>query len=352
MQQGQVNTVFSMVKEYAQNNHETADATVIKATPPYYVVTVDFVPYPIPRIESINPDMLFQEGDRVTLLLPRANRDKIEIVGFATSDIPAEEDTVIIRAAASSVQIYAGRSGAFSITFSGLDGEDLNFFVISHSNPQGLCNDGTYLYVVDTGATHKVWKYNISGELQTSFATYGGGNGQLNNPRGIACDGNYLYICDYGNNRIMKFNLNGGYIAKWGSYGSGNGQFKGPFGITIKANGNILVVDKSNYRVQEFTPGGDYVSQFAISGSSYDIKEDSSGNIYISTSSGQIRKYIAGIYNSVFWSSGHSTYIFYFDIYSDYFYATDNFGEIHKISNLGVTETSWMVTGLRGITIL
>jgi hypothetical protein len=53
------------------------------------------------------------------------------------------------------------------------------------------------------------------------------------------------------------------------SSGSGNGQFSCPVGIAIDGSGNLWVVDNGNNRVQEFSGGGSYLSQFGGSGNGY-----------------------------------------------------------------------------------
>lgn len=89
----------------------------------------------------------------------------------------------------------------------------------------------------------------------------------------VDTDGNLLVV-DHGNNRVQKFDTNGNYLSQFGSSGSGNGQFNTPIGIAVDASGNIFVADTKNYRVQVFDRNGNYLRQFAgfgtVSGSSPD----------------------------------------------------------------------------------
>ena len=53
-----------------------------------------------------------------------------------------------------------------------------------------------------------------------------------------------------GNNRILKIDKNGEVVDAIGTFGEGPGQFNMPFGIAVDKEGNILVADTANYRIQ------------------------------------------------------------------------------------------------------
>jgi len=44
----------------------------------------------------------------------------------------------------------------------------------------------------------------------------------------------------------------GTFLRSFGSWGSGDGEFKGMEGVAVTPNGNILVCDRENHRVQVF----------------------------------------------------------------------------------------------------
>lgn len=46
------------------------------------------------------------------------------------------------------------------------------------------------------------------------------------------------------------FNNEGEFILKFGSNGEGNGQFNAPTGVAVDINGNIIVADWGNSRIQ------------------------------------------------------------------------------------------------------
>lgn len=66
-----------------------------------------------------------------------------------------------------------------------------------------------------------------------------------------------LEICCFYMNRQV-FNTEGEFLLKFGSNGEGNGQFNAPTGVAVDVNGNIIVADWGNSRIQvsmrHFTP--------------------------------------------------------------------------------------------------
>jgi tripartite motif-containing protein 2/3 len=50
------------------------------------------------------------------------------------------------------------------------------------------------------------------------------------------------------------FNSEGEFLLKFGSNGEGNGQFNAPTGVAVDANGNIIVADWGNSRIQVRPP--------------------------------------------------------------------------------------------------
>lgn len=49
------------------------------------------------------------------------------------------------------------------------------------------------------------------------------------------------------------FNTEGEFLLKFGSNGEGNGQFNAPTGVAVDVNGNIIVADWGNSRIQVST---------------------------------------------------------------------------------------------------
>jgi len=52
----------------------------------------------------------------------------------------------------------------------------------------------------------------------------------------------------------------------FGSEGNGNGQFNYPSGVTVNSNGNIIISDKNNHRIQIFDSEGNFLLTFGSKG--------------------------------------------------------------------------------------
>jgi DNA-binding beta-propeller fold protein YncE len=134
---------------------------------------------------------------------------------------------------------------------------------------------------------------SLTPTFSSNFGSSGTGNGQFNQPTGIAVDpvnGN-LVVPDEGNNRVEIFNENGEYLSQFGSSGSGNGQFSQPRGAAIDSKGNIWVVDTGHNRVQKFNEKGEYLLQFGTFGTGNgqfstpkNLAVDSKGNVWVADS--------------------------------------------------------------------
>ena len=85
-----------------------------------------------------------------------------------------------------------------------------------------------------------------------------------------------------------------------GGRGSDKGRFDGPTGIAVDANGNVLVADTNNARIEKFSPTGGYLSSMGIKGIGYGqlgapngIAIDRVGNIYVADASKHVVEKLA-----------------------------------------------------------
>ena len=97
----------------------------------------------------------------------------------------------------------------------------------------------------------------------SQFGSAGTENGQFAAPRGaaIAKNGNVL-VLDTNNNRVEEFSQAGKYESKFGTLGSGNGQLKSPYGIVVDSKGNVWITDWGNNRVEEFNEKNEFLRTF------------------------------------------------------------------------------------------
>ncbi len=90
--------------------------------------------------------------------------------------------------------------------------------------------------------------------------------GVLSQPRGVAVSPQgEVIVCDFGNNRIQVFGPDLAFKRTWGRQGELPGQFKEPCGVAVAANGEIFVADTWNGRVQVFDTAGKYLREFGES---------------------------------------------------------------------------------------
>ena len=146
-------------------------------------------------------------------------------------------------------------------------------------------HDSPFLVVVRKGRNY----CNIGTEV-CSFGSEGEADGQLCRPWGVCCDrdGNII-VADRSNNRIQVFDHGGNFLRKFGSAGSRNGQFDRPAGVSCDNTGRIIVADKDNHRVQVFDSDGTFLLKFGEKGSKngqfsypWDVAVSNEGNILVS----------------------------------------------------------------------
>lgn len=159
---------------------------------------------------------------------------------------------------------------------------DIRAMFFDDARPWGLAvgQDGT-VFVADTFG----WRVlAFDAELSALILSFGeppaGGSEPpgpytLFGPRDIAIDasGN-LWVTDTGHNRIVIYTSVGEYIREIGApfssdtlgRGSGSAEFSEPVGIDIAPNGEVVIADMWNARVQILDPSGAYLREFPVEG--------------------------------------------------------------------------------------
>jgi DNA-binding beta-propeller fold protein YncE len=91
----------------------------------------------------------------------------------------------------------------------------------------------------------------------------GAGKGQFDSPKGIAVDGNgNILVDDTGNRRIEKFAPSGTFLSTMGNKVGSPGQLSAPNGIAIDRVGNIYVADAGNHRLLKLAADGTFVAEW------------------------------------------------------------------------------------------
>ncbi|KAL4232646.1 hypothetical protein ACF0H5_007335 [Mactra antiquata] len=114
-------------------------------------------------------------------------------------------------------------------------------------------------------------------------------------PRGmfVNLDGNII-VADTGNHRVQLLTNFGVFKKKFGTKGSGKGEFNEPTGVTELPNGDIAVADKNNQRVQVFSDSCKFKYEFKTKQKPYGITSDRQYNIVVSTVDKSIEVYERG----------------------------------------------------------
>ena len=91
----------------------------------------------------------------------------------------------------------------------------------------------------------------------------GSANAQFDSPTGMAVDGNgNVLVADTNNGRIEKFSPTGTFLTTLGSKGVGRGELAAPNGIAVDRTGNIYVADASNHRVKKLGADGTFIAEW------------------------------------------------------------------------------------------
>ncbi len=151
-------------------------------------------------------------------------------------------------------------------------------------SPRGLAVDGDSLLVTDAWNSRIVRLSRTDGTLLAAFGSFGSGSGQFHDPQSldIAPNGDIVVVDTY-NNRVQVFTSSGVFRHMFGEYGTGDGRFASPHGIAVDDSGFIYVADKQNTRFQRFTSKGVWTTTVnATAGKDYfGIDVDKDGRAYM-----------------------------------------------------------------------
>ena len=175
---------------------------------------------------------------------------------------------------------YSHTIGLFSLIGRGFNnpvdmalGPDGVLFVLNRAGPD----------VAGRMPNKRVSVCTVTQDYLGEFSTGGTEDGQMLWPAAMAIgqDG-HLYISDEALHRISIFDQQGQFLGKWGTRGTGDGEFDRrhggrsdvvarrhghrPSGLAFDKNGNLLVVDGLNNRIQRYTPEGRYLGGWGRGG--------------------------------------------------------------------------------------
>ncbi len=130
--------------------------------------------------------------------------------------------------------------------------------------------------------------------------------GVVSQPRGVAVNAEgQIIVADFGNHRIQLYGRDLSFVRNWGKQGELPGQFKEPCGVAASPSGEIFVADTWNQRVQVFGNDGKYLREFA-SGfyGPRGIAVDSKGAVFVAdTGNNRIVRFSAAGQKEVEWGA-------------------------------------------------
>ena len=106
--------------------------------------------------------------------------------------------------------------------------------------------------------------FDKDGNFVRKFGSYGKGPGELFAPAGLAfLNDDELLVVDDSNGRIQQFNVQtGNFVKSFGKEGTGDGELKRPEGIFIDNEGRVIVTDYGNDRIQVLDKDGKLMVKF------------------------------------------------------------------------------------------
>jgi ABC-type Fe3+ transport system permease subunit/DNA-binding beta-propeller fold protein YncE len=146
------------------------------------------------------------------------------------------------------IQVFDPRDGKFLYQFGAFGSGDGQF-----SRPQSMVIDGDHLYVTDA-CNHRICVFKTDGSFVRNLGSAGSQPGQFRFPYGLDMDKDGdLIVCEFGNNRVQKIDKNtGSGKATWGGAGREPGRLAYPWGVAVDKRGRVIVVDAGNNRLQVF----------------------------------------------------------------------------------------------------
>jgi len=111
------------------------------------------------------------------------------------------------------------------------------------------------------GGNSRMFKFDKTGKLLTTWGKLGSGPGEFSQPHAIAMDSQgRLFVADRSNNRVQVFRGDSGQLRlKFGTRGLYVGNLVRPKGVAVDSEGNIYVVESYYDRLLVFDKHGNFL---------------------------------------------------------------------------------------------
>lgn len=114
-------------------------------------------------------------------------------------------------------------------------------------------------FVGEYNAQDRIQRFDADGQWLAAWGATGDRPGEFVRPQSLMVRGDLLYVADSCNHRIQRFDIRSqtpSLVDLWGQAGESSGQMFYPYGLDFLSDGNVVVVEYKNARVQLFTPEG------------------------------------------------------------------------------------------------
>jgi len=146
------------------------------------------------------------------------------------------------------------------------------------------------IYVADKG-NQRLQVYSDDGRLHREIPLEEDGEAVDPVDVAVSADGTELFVSTNNSHRVLVFSNNGQLLRGWGGEGENEGQFRYPATVALDPQGNVLVVDVLNQRVQKFDAAGNFLLSFGGLGGKpgtlfrpKGVAVDAAGRSYVSDS--------------------------------------------------------------------
>ena len=126
-------------------------------------------------------------------------------------------------------------------------------------NPADLWLDDEGRIVVTEWGNHRIQVLSQEGETISIFGD--SGPEKLNKPISCILNKNMFFVADAGHNCIKVFDHSGTFLYKFGKQGNQDEQFDLPPGMLVDSSSNLLVCDRDNNRVHQFSLDGRFTGK-------------------------------------------------------------------------------------------
>jgi sugar lactone lactonase YvrE len=99
----------------------------------------------------------------------------------------------------------------------------------------------------------------------------------------FAANGDFYVADGYQNARIVQFDAAGRRIREFGTPGTGPGELDHPHAVAVAPNGDVLVADRENGRIQRFSASGRWLGLWDHLGKTFSLKFTPGGQLWIGT---------------------------------------------------------------------